>query len=74
MKMPLVDALTCCPYKPFFESGFYPQQGDCRVHSLNTGSVCWHQKEKNVHKHSCLFGGSDREKKQERGRLGLIPV
>lgn len=47
MKMPLADALTCCSYKPFFEPGFYPQQSDCRVHSLNTGSVCWHQKEKN---------------------------
>lgn len=62
------------PLQALYGPGLYPQQGDCRVHSLNTGSVCWHQKKNYAHKHSCLFGGSEGEKNQESGSLGLIPV
>lgn len=63
--------------KPFLSLGCTPSrvtlQSHCGVHSLNTGSVCWHQKGKKKMS-TRLFGGSEREKKQESGRLGLIPV
>lgn len=71
MKVPLADALT---YEPFWSLGFTPSRTTAGFTRLTLPLFVGIKKQKKVHEHSCLFGGSEGEKKQESGRLGLMPV
>lgn len=64
------------PTSPFLSLGCTPSRVTAGFTRLTLALFLGIKKKKknNVHKHGCLFGGSEGEKKQESGRSGLIPV